>query len=88
MKREKPDFDCYKPSPEAFDYDSDVTPAAVKYLQDKADAAMKSGKWKVAEVSPSPMAEIVPNSLTLGEIRLALAALTEEPKTQQPIGDT
>jgi len=47
MKREKPDFDCYKPSPEAFDYDSDVTPAAVKYLQDKADAAMKSGKWKV-----------------------------------------
>ena len=45
----KDDSEGQKPSPEAFDYDRDVTPEAVKYLQSKADAAMKTGNWKVVE---------------------------------------
>ena len=47
LRNQSQEYDGYEPPPEAFDYDSDVTPEAVKYLQDKANAAMKNGKWKV-----------------------------------------
>ena len=39
----------FEPSPNAFDYDDDVTEKAVKHIQEKADRVMEHGKWSVVE---------------------------------------
>jgi len=35
------------PAPEAFEYEDDVTPEAVKTLQEKADAILSQDEWVV-----------------------------------------